>query len=46
MADTAKAVSDAPCGGQIVMSGETLGEVESLQHLQAMVRGAAAQESV
>jgi len=37
VASIAKAVSDAPCGGQIVMSGETLAEVRSMQDLSKRV---------
>ena len=33
----AKAVSDAPCGGQIIMSGDALAAVESLQALKKTV---------
>ena len=39
VADIAKAVSDAPCGGQIIMTGETLAEISSMQDLAAMVSG-------
>jgi hypothetical protein len=34
----AKAVSDTPCGGQIIMSGESLAEIASLKHLMSEVR--------
>jgi len=33
----AKAVSDTPCGGQIIMSGESLAEIASVKHLMAEV---------
>lgn len=38
VAEVAKAVSDAPCGGMIVMSGETLAAVASMQDLGKRVR--------
>lgn len=37
VAAVAKAVADAPCGGQIIISGETLAEVESMQALSKAV---------
>ena len=42
----AKAVSDAPCGGQIIMSSESLAEITSLKHLMAEVRSSALLESL
>jgi hypothetical protein len=37
VAKIAKKVSDAPCGGQIVMSGDTLAQVRSMQDLMQRV---------
>jgi class 3 adenylate cyclase len=38
VAKVAKLVSDAPSGGQIVMSGEALAQIQSVHDLMARVR--------
>jgi hypothetical protein len=37
VAEVAKWVSDAPCGGQVIMTAEAMAEVESMQDMIAHV---------
>lgn len=37
LSQVAKAIADAPCGGQIIMSGESLAQIESIQALKKTV---------
>ena len=37
VAEVAKAVSDMPCGGQIIMTSETLADIESMHDLMLKV---------